>query len=222
MNTTQAAKQTPAGSRAYNSPLREHQAERTRELILDAATQQLSDGGIQELNIPRIARRAGISIRTVYRHFPTREVLLDDLSRWLEEKVVAVPPAKSIEDLQSGPLRTFPAFDENEALLRAHWITGPGREVRSRGRQRRLANYRRLLDDASKNLSPAEQREVLTVIAFLLSSRTWQVFKDEFGMNGDASGKAVSWAVTTLIADIRDRNDKTAKQSAQQVARKET
>ena len=49
---------------------------------------------------------------------------------------------------------------------------------------------------------------------FLLSSRTWQALKDEFDMDGRESGKAVSWALQTLIADFRKRNNTAAKTPA--------
>jgi hypothetical protein len=49
-------------------------------------------------------------------------------------------------------------------------------------------------------------------VLFLLSSRTWQTLKDEFSMDGRESGKAVSWALRTLIADLRERNNAASKE----------
>ncbi len=50
----------------------------TRERILAAAVDLLADGGIDELRIARVARRAGVSTALVHYHFDTREALLTE------------------------------------------------------------------------------------------------------------------------------------------------
>jgi AcrR family transcriptional regulator len=64
-------------ARTYTSPLRADQMEQTRLRILRAVTDVLADPGTEEVTIPLVARRARVSLRTVYRHFPTREALFD-------------------------------------------------------------------------------------------------------------------------------------------------
>jgi AcrR family transcriptional regulator len=207
MNATEIAKQTPAEVRAYNSPLRDRQAEQTRELILRALTEQLSDAGLKDFNIPRLARRAGVSVRTVYRYFPTKDALLEEFAYWLDSQIGSAEAPSTIEELVALPESAFPAFDEMEPLIRAQWLTPHGRASREVGRKRRLANWRKVLADVTNNLPDEEQVRGLGVVLFLLSSRAWQALKDEFGMDGRESGKAVSWALRTLIADLRKRNN---------------
>lgn len=55
-------------------------AQRNRERLLSAAA-PLSRVGGGELSLEQVARDAGVSIATLYRHFPTREALLLALSR---------------------------------------------------------------------------------------------------------------------------------------------
>ena len=62
--------------RPYSSPLRERQAQQTRELILDAVTELLENHRIDEVTTREIAQSAKVSERTVYRHFPDRDALL--------------------------------------------------------------------------------------------------------------------------------------------------
>jgi AcrR family transcriptional regulator len=64
-------------ARAYESPLRAEQMEETRRRILRAVTEALADPTTAEVTIPLVARRARVSLRTVYRHFRTREALFD-------------------------------------------------------------------------------------------------------------------------------------------------
>lgn len=48
----------------------------TRGRILEAAVRCLVDGGIDDVRIARVARRAGVSTALVHYHFETREALL--------------------------------------------------------------------------------------------------------------------------------------------------
>jgi AcrR family transcriptional regulator len=55
-------------------------ARRNRERILNAARAVFADQGI-DAQIDDVARRAKVGVGTVYRHFPTKEALLDALVR---------------------------------------------------------------------------------------------------------------------------------------------
>lgn len=53
---------------------------RNRERLLEAATEIFSHGGPQA-SLEAVARRAGVGIGTLYRHFPTREALFEAVYR---------------------------------------------------------------------------------------------------------------------------------------------
>jgi AcrR family transcriptional regulator len=53
-------------------------ARRNYELILTAARKAFAEGG-DSTSLEEIARRAGVGIGTLYRHFPSRQVLLETL-----------------------------------------------------------------------------------------------------------------------------------------------
>ncbi len=53
---------------------------RNRERVLEAATQIFSAGGPQA-SLEAVARKAGVGIGTLYRHFPTREALFEAVYR---------------------------------------------------------------------------------------------------------------------------------------------
>ncbi len=60
---------------ASERPLRAD-ARRNRERLLSVAVQALSREGV-DVSLEAIARQAGVGIGTLYRHFPTREALID-------------------------------------------------------------------------------------------------------------------------------------------------
>lgn len=53
------------------SARRDPRLERSREAILDAATELLSEGGVGRVTIDAITARSGVARSTLYRHFPT-------------------------------------------------------------------------------------------------------------------------------------------------------
>jgi AcrR family transcriptional regulator len=55
-------------------------AVRNRELVLEAAKAVFSAGGA-DASLEAVARRAGVGIGTLYRHFPTREALYEAVYR---------------------------------------------------------------------------------------------------------------------------------------------
>jgi AcrR family transcriptional regulator len=74
-------------------PLRKPRADaqRNRELILEAAKEVFTrDGAAASLD--EIARLAGIGPGTLYRHFPTRDALIESVYRTEVEKLAAAAP----------------------------------------------------------------------------------------------------------------------------------
>jgi AcrR family transcriptional regulator len=65
----------PRAANAEESP-RRRDFQENRELILEAADQTFKELGL-ETPIQQIAVRAGVGIATVYRHFPTRDELVE-------------------------------------------------------------------------------------------------------------------------------------------------
>ena len=57
--------------------LRTAQAAATRRRIVDGLLAVLTEDHPATLSVPAVARRAGVSVATVYRYFPTKEALLD-------------------------------------------------------------------------------------------------------------------------------------------------
>ena len=72
MSTTEASAQIAPGSPKRADARRNHQR------VLAAAREAFAEGG-ESTALEEIARRAGVGIGTVYRHFPNRQALLEAL-----------------------------------------------------------------------------------------------------------------------------------------------
>ncbi|GIF21756.1 AcrR family transcriptional regulator [Actinoplanes tereljensis] len=56
-------------------------AQRNRQRIIDAATRVLTAAGPDPVKIEDIAREAGVGVGTLYRNFPSREALVEEVYR---------------------------------------------------------------------------------------------------------------------------------------------
>jgi AcrR family transcriptional regulator len=56
-------------------------ARRNRHLLLAAALEAFTEHGADDVSLEEVARRAGVGIGTLYRHFPTRQALLESVYR---------------------------------------------------------------------------------------------------------------------------------------------
>jgi AcrR family transcriptional regulator len=64
---------------------------RNRQLLMDAAKAAFADAGMN-VSLEEIARRAGVGIGTLYRHFPSREAVVEAVyRREVEQLAEAVP-----------------------------------------------------------------------------------------------------------------------------------
>jgi AcrR family transcriptional regulator len=73
MSTTDMPARPPGPMRA--------DARRNRDLLLSAALAAFTEHGADDVSLEEIARRAGVGIGTLYRHFPTRQDLLESVYR---------------------------------------------------------------------------------------------------------------------------------------------
>jgi AcrR family transcriptional regulator len=135
-----------SAGRTYVSPVREAKAAATREAILEAFAEQVSDPGRATLSPKEAAERVGVSVRTVHNHFPDADAQIIGLGEWFNRQVYpqAVPVADGPDDLA----RYFRDIHANAlrspvARLLAQYRSPVWHEVRQRGRKERLDAIRR-------------------------------------------------------------------------------
>jgi len=92
-------------STTAHRPLRAD-ARRNREKVLASAAAAFAEGGL-EAQVEDIARRAGVGVGTVYRHFPTKEALVDALAAEHFGRLADIAETALAED--GGPWDTFAA-----------------------------------------------------------------------------------------------------------------
>jgi len=111
-----AAKQSVEQQRAAEKPLRAD-AQRNRDKILDAARAAFRERGAA-CSLDEIAKQAGVGAGTLYRHFPTRDDLIDAVMRNWAERIEADCQAVVDSDLPPRAALTewFNRFVENVGI----------------------------------------------------------------------------------------------------------
>jgi hypothetical protein len=103
--------------------------------------------------------------------------------------------------------QSFAAFDVDPDFVRAFFLTELGRTARSRGRPKRIEAIQAALRPLTGDLDPARRLAYEAVIAYLASIQAWLTITGEFGLTGAQVGQGISWAITTLLADLRAQHD---------------
>jgi AcrR family transcriptional regulator len=69
----------PEEKRVYDSPVRQRQADETRERITNAARRLLEKTGYAGMTIPAVAKAAGVAVPTVYAIFGSKKGIVSEL-----------------------------------------------------------------------------------------------------------------------------------------------
>jgi AcrR family transcriptional regulator len=204
--------------------LRERHMTETRRAILEAVAAEISASGLTGFSIQGVADRAGVTHRTVYNYFPTREALNDAFAEHIEavlaegrvahsERGVAVDGWPAI----AGQFHS--AIGEGAAHLKAYVMmtiaTGKAAKV-FRDRSRKME---KLLADELGLDDPGVARLVTSAIRMFISSAGWFLLSEHHGLSPAEAGRVSEWAVKALLdaarsGDVPTRVDRKTKKEA--------
>lgn len=108
-------------------------ADRTRDAILDAFLELVHHGNAVNISVPAVADEAGVSVRTVYRYFPTKDDLQTAAAyRMSEVSLRAVTTADDPDPEVIGPylVALWSGFAKSIPAVIAEHTTPAGRELR--------------------------------------------------------------------------------------------
>jgi AcrR family transcriptional regulator len=175
-----------------------------RSRIGRALLELMTDG--ERLNHDNVAARAGLSRRTVYRHFPDQLALRQEIWSLLSSQ--GKLPTDLSDWLGNGILRLYRQFDERAAAVTVALASAEGRAMRNSVTPERVAAYRALYAEATAALPEPDRTRAVAALQFIGSGFAWREMHDQWDMDGEAIGTAVVWAIRTLLADLEKRGNR--------------
>ena len=194
-------------AREYRSELRAQQAEETRARILEA-TARVMARGIATISIPAVAREAGVSVPTVYRHFGSKRDLLAAVYPYaLKRAGVHEPPFPASLDELKENVKVYAthvgSFDE---LTRAAMASPASAEVRALSIPRRLGMIERLVDSFDPPLVKADRERMVRLLAVMLNSSALRTWSEVLGASAEQVADDVDWIARAALAASRRKD----------------
>jgi AcrR family transcriptional regulator len=189
--------------------LRNAQQAETRRRIVQAVTDLLAEEHPSSISVPAVVERSGISRATVYRHFPTKEALLDASAHGIDERTrewLGTDAPVVGRNMSEFIHRAWSELAQHLPALRASQLPGLGRDLRRRrGIRRRgdaVAGMQVYGIDTDSELG---QRVVRLTLALSSSSMLLEQL-DRMGMDVDTAADDVVWAIETLARVAREEH----------------
>lgn len=185
---------------------RTSQLERTHSAIVGAAAEFLfNESDPEEFTMQAVADRAGVSHRTLYRHFEDRQSLIDAVGRHLEAQMESTVEQATDFDGWVESLEAVIAFGvtHREMLRRATMLglaTGTWRSDRDR-------HYWRLFRDRFPHLDDATARQDFVMLRHALGAANVVTVGERFGLSPDELTAAMERAVRALVEAITVRDE---------------
>ena len=191
-----------AKSRPYSSPVRKRQAEETQQRILEALARQLGRPDAVDVNVTEAAKEAGVSVRTVYHHFPDRAARVEALAEWTRDALGPVDhPLDTADDIPGFTRAAYARAARQEAFWRIGMVPGLSSDVRRARHGRVRGRIRELLDEIG---APGPETERATAAIILLESpEGGVVLVDMLGLSFVEAADAAAEAITAIIHQLR-------------------
>lgn len=191
-----------APRRPYDNSARERKAARTREHIVSAAGDLVHEFDIwdwQELTFRAVAKRAGVSERTVYRHFPTERHLHDAIMRRLEEDAGVSYDDVDLTDLEALTGRVFAALQRFSVQQSVQTTRDPTFATVD---ERRRDALHRAVSASTPQWADADRRAVAGLLDVLWNVPTYERLVGAWGINGPDATRAVGWLMAQVVQAI--------------------
>lgn len=190
-----------APSRSYRSELREAQTEATRARILDASMRVISLG-LAGVSVPAVAREAGVSVPTIYRHFRTKRDLLAAVYPHAARRtgLDGIPEPRSLDELPTMIRAVIDRLDALDDLSRAALASPGGAEVRHATMGTRYEGIRRMAESFEPKLTKADQARIARLLVVLSSSASLRMWRDHLEQSPEQVADDIDWVVRAALA----------------------
>lgn len=186
--------------------LRDNQRQLTRQTVLTAVIELVAEGSLDELSVPAVSRRCGVSVATIYRHYPTKNDLLAAAAAEPSRRALAAaaPSLPGDDEFAAFQRAMWNEFSHNLPLLRHQLSSEAGRTMREARLDRSRGQLAGYLRDQGVNPDDAAGQRLIAMLLLVSGSLGLVELHDRQGLSVDQSIDASLWATRTLLNATRD------------------
>ncbi|MEQ8842223.1 MAG: TetR/AcrR family transcriptional regulator [Acidimicrobiales bacterium] len=184
--------------------LRTRQRALGRQAIVDACAALVTERHHLDFTMKEVAERAGVSLRTLYNHFATREDMLDALGEVVNERTRALgqrqaADLETLADFTDAVAINSTIFEQLGGISEAFAQMPLGNVGGDRDRAARTAQLTEFLAAQMPSAPTADANAIAIMLRHLASHRSWFWLTKEYGLTSDDVARLVNWATETLI-----------------------
>ena len=184
--------------------LRRQQLEGTRQRIVAATVEVMARDGAAALSFPAVAEEAGVSLRTVYRHFPNKEALLQAAVQVGSD----VAGDRYPEHFGGDELRRFlPRFwaeiESQRDLLAVQLATPSGVAARQQRIRARREDLRRRLRRELPGVPAPDRARLADLLTVLIGSSLLFDLVDHLEVDLDDAAALAAYAIESVVERAR-------------------
>ena len=197
-------------------PATTRHTEATRRAILEAAVDLFLERQGDGFSVQEVADRAGLTHRTVYRYFPTRQELLGATAQRLAPGVAEDPfrEVSTVEEWIDAVGGHFARTEANfeivrrvvAALLASHDMRLFGQDIRDRD-----AHLWEVFRRQFPHPPEGDARRTFATLRHLMSSTSYVLYRLRFGLSPAEATEAIR-STASQIVEQAARKDRAAKQ----------
>jgi AcrR family transcriptional regulator len=201
--STPTSPDTPARTqRPYRSPVREQKTADTRERILRAGVaivEGLTDIDWSPMTFQAVAEGAGVSKRTVFRHFATERELHDAVMQRFQERAGVSYENVDLAGVASVARRVFEALS---SFAVSSWAIEPNDPTFTAMDRARGDALRGAITTAAPDWSPPQQALVAGVLDVLWGPPAYERLVVHWGASSADAIRAIEWAIGLVVRSV--------------------
>jgi AcrR family transcriptional regulator len=182
-------------------------AQRTRRAIVDACIAMVEEGDLRP-TAPRVAERAGVSVRSVFQHFDDLPTLHAAVTERVVERLTAlvasIDPALPLDDrvraFVANRVELLAAIDPFRRVAQVHGPFAPEiREAAAAGTRFLRRQVEQAFAPELGRLPAAERDRTLLALAAATSWSTWDVLRSELQAGEGEAAAALAHMLRALL-----------------------
>jgi AcrR family transcriptional regulator len=185
--------------RPYRMTARAQAAEATAQAIIAAARALFTERPYDQVSLPVIAERAGVTVQTVLRRFGSKEDLFAAAAQQRSGQIRADREAAPPGDVTHLVAHYERWGDEQAYLLSQEARVAAIRAITDAGRRYHRDWVTRAYGPALAEVSPATRRRKLAQLTAVTDLGTWRLLRRELGLSPDQTTAAIRELVDACL-----------------------